>query len=147
MQVFSCFSCTTFGVGAAERNGFGISGTVTNPHGQYRMVKRHMLPATAFAQDLVGPDVVGATHQTLHPSRAFINVASSTSGRSRSGGSMTMSKSTDQESYSPHNPTYISSNPSAHGHSSPYNSYAQSNNSNSGREVKSRSYLPGMLCF
>ena len=129
------------GVDAADRNGFGyVAGPVSYQHRQYKAVKRPMLAPTAYAQDLVGPDIVGVSNQHQY-SRAYVNVTGSIHGKPRPGGGFTMTRSTDQESSS----TGVSSNPTAQLHSSPYSPYAQTNNSNSTGDAKNHTYLPGML--
>ena len=142
---YACFLLFFFlhfiGVDAADGNGFGyVVGPVSYQHGQYKAVKRPMLAPTAYAQDLVGPDIMGVSNQHQHP-RAYVNVTGSTSGKPRPGGAFTMTRSTDQESSS----IGVSSFPTAQMHSSPYSPYAQTNNSNSTRDAKNHTYLPGML--
>ena len=147
MQVFYCcyFFLHFVGVDAVERNGFGyVAGPVSYQHGQHRAVKRPMLAATAYAQDLVGPDIVGASNQQQHP-RAYVTVTSSTSGRPRPGGGLTVTRSTVQESHNSSSSICVSSNSTAQSHSSPYSPYAQTNNSNSTRDAKNQSYFPGMV--
>ena len=128
----------------------GHGGTLSYQPAQYRVVKRPMLTATAYAQDLVNPDMVDTSH-TQHYSQTagFYSAVNRNSSNSKRG--VTSGRSSGQESHNSSSSTSVSSNalstsshsqPSVHAHNSPY---AQTNNSNSSKANKNPSHLPGMV--
>ena len=140
----------------------GPSVAVTYQPAQFRVVKRPMLPATAYAQDLISPDMLDASHVQHHhqTSGAYSVVRGINRNSSNSKRSATSGRTSEQESHNSSSSTSVSSiilstssntlstsstsqpPTSLSAHNSPY---AQINNSNSSRSNKTSSYLPGML--